>query len=88
MSLYDTLSSFTTMLLGSVVTDSMTDSARVQFMASGKVVNFVCLFAVASHGLAIFAGRIRMVPKQNMKNDVDNGKMIDTSRILTCFKSS
>jgi hypothetical protein len=57
MSLYDTLYSFTTILLGSVVTDnhSMSDSARVQFMASGKVLNLVASFAVARIGLAIFA---------------------------------
>jgi Na+/melibiose symporter-like transporter len=57
MSLYDTLNSFTTILLGSVVTDnhSMSDQARVQFMASGKVLNLVASFAVARMGLAIFA---------------------------------
>jgi hypothetical protein len=56
MSLYDTLYSFTAILMGSVVTDnhSMTDKARVQFMASGKVVNLMSSFTVARIGLAIF----------------------------------
>jgi Na+/melibiose symporter-like transporter len=73
MSLYDTLSSFTTMLLGSVVTDnhSMTDQARVQFMASGKVVNLFASFAVARMGLAIFAGAHVDHAAVEVDNDTD-----------------
>jgi Na+/melibiose symporter-like transporter len=56
MSLYDTLYSFTFILMGSVVTDNhhMSDSDRVQFMASGKAFNLVASFIVARLGLEIF----------------------------------
>lgn len=56
MSLYDTMYSFTFILMGSVVTDNhqMSDSDRVQFMASGKVVNLITSFIVARLGLEIF----------------------------------
>jgi len=56
MSLYDTLYSFIVILMGSVVTDdhNMSDSDRVQFMASGKVVNLLVGFVVARLGLEIF----------------------------------
>jgi hypothetical protein len=80
MSLYDTLSSFTTMLLGSVVTDnhSMTDSARVQFMASGKVVNLFASFAVARMGLAIFAGAHEHEHEQEHEHEYYTGTDNDT----------
>lgn len=56
MSLYDTLYSFTTILIGSIVTDdhTMTYKKRVQFMASGKAVNLFASFAVARIGLSVF----------------------------------
>lgn len=56
MSLYDTMFSFVTILLGSIVTDNhtMTDRERVRFMASGKVVNMLVTFAVGRIGLAVF----------------------------------
>ena len=56
MSLYDTLYSFTTILMGSIVTDdhTMTDKKRVQFMASGKAVNLFASFTVARIGLSVF----------------------------------
>jgi hypothetical protein len=56
MSMYDTLFSFTAILLGSLVTDNhhMTDQERVNFMASGKVVNLIASFAVARIGLYFF----------------------------------
>ena len=56
MSLYDTLYSFTSILMGSIVVDdhTMTDNNRVQFMASGKVVNLFASFIVARIGLAVF----------------------------------
>mmetsp|Transcript_9349 Transcript_9349/g.14418 ORF Transcript_9349/g.14418 Transcript_9349/m.14418 type:complete len:486 (-) Transcript_9349:1412-2869(-) len=56
MSLYDTLYSFIVILMGSVVTDdhTMSDSDRVHFMASGKVVNLLVGFVVARFGLEIF----------------------------------
>jgi len=56
MSLYDTMYSFVAILMGSVVTDNihMTDKARVQFMASGKVANLIVSFVVARVGLAVF----------------------------------
>ena len=55
-SLYDTLYSFTMILLGSVVTDNhhMTEKERVWFMASGKIVNLVASFGVAKIGLTMF----------------------------------
>lgn len=56
LSLYDTMCSFTTILLGSLVTDNhhMNDRERVRFMASGKVANFIAAFAVARIGLELF----------------------------------
>ncbi len=56
MSLFDTLNSFTAILLGSLVTDNhhMTDQERVNFMASGKILNLVSAFVVARIGLVIF----------------------------------
>jgi hypothetical protein len=56
MSAYDTLYSFTAILMGSVVTDnhSMTDKARVQYMASSKVLNLVASLVVARIGLSLF----------------------------------
>lgn len=56
MSMYDTLNSFTAILLGSLVTDNhhMTDRERVNFMASGKILNLVSAFVVARIGLTIF----------------------------------
>lgn len=55
-SLYDTLYSFTAILIGSVVTDNhqMSDKTRVQFMASGKVCNLIASFMVARIGLHLF----------------------------------
>mmetsp|Transcript_24383 Transcript_24383/g.57782 ORF Transcript_24383/g.57782 Transcript_24383/m.57782 type:complete len:602 (+) Transcript_24383:276-2081(+) len=56
MSLYDTLYSFTAILQGSLVTDNhhLTDQERVNFMASGKVVNLIASFAVGRIGLFYF----------------------------------
>uniref|UniRef100_A0A7S1VPN1 ADP,ATP carrier protein n=1 Tax=Grammatophora oceanica TaxID=210454 RepID=A0A7S1VPN1_9STRA len=56
MSLYDSLSSFTSILLGSLVTDNhdMTDQERVRFMMSGKVVNLIASFTVARISLRFF----------------------------------
>lgn len=56
MSMYDTLYSFTAILLGSLVTDNhhMSDKERVNFMASGKILNLFASFAVAKIGLDIF----------------------------------
>ena len=56
MSLYDTMFSFTGILMGSVVTDdhTMNDHDRVRFMASGKVINLIASFLVARVGLRIF----------------------------------
>ncbi|KAL7578367.1 hypothetical protein ACA910_012769 [Epithemia clementina (nom. ined.)] len=56
MSLYDTLHSFTAILMGSIITDdhTMTEKKRVQFMASGKILNLVASFTVARIGLSIF----------------------------------
>jgi hypothetical protein len=55
-SLYDTLYSFTGIIVNSVVTDNhfMTDQARVRFMASGKVANLCASFVLARIGLALF----------------------------------
>lgn len=55
-SMYDTLYSFTAILLGSLVTDNhhMTDMERVNFMASGKVVNLFAAFFIAKIGLDYF----------------------------------
>jgi hypothetical protein len=55
-SMYDTLYSFTSILLGSLVTDNhhMTDTERVNFMASGKVVNLFAAFFIAKIGLDYF----------------------------------
>jgi Na+/melibiose symporter-like transporter len=48
--------SFTTILLGSLVTDNhhLTDDERVNFMASGKILNLFAAFFVAKIGLDIF----------------------------------
>jgi hypothetical protein len=56
MSMFDTLNSFTAILLGSLVTDNhhMTDRERVNFMASGKILNLVSAFVVARIGLTIY----------------------------------
>ena len=56
ISMYDTLFSFTSILLGSLVTDNhhMTDKERVNFMASGKILNLFAAFFVAKIGLEIF----------------------------------
>uniref|UniRef100_A0A7S2VBA9 ADP,ATP carrier protein n=1 Tax=Entomoneis paludosa TaxID=265537 RepID=A0A7S2VBA9_9STRA len=56
MSLYDTLYSFTSILIGSIVTDdhTMSDKQRVQFLASGKLVTMVASFLVARIGLSFF----------------------------------
>ena len=57
VSLYQTLYSYTAILLGSIVTDShnMTQQKRVQFMASGKAVNLVMSFLVARVALMTFS---------------------------------
>ena len=57
VSLYQTLYSYTAILLGSIVTDShnMTQQKRVQFMASGKAVNLVMSFVVARVALMTFS---------------------------------
>eukprot|EP00977_Amphora_coffeiformis_P013583 scaffold3591_cov159-Amphora_coffeaeformis.AAC.6 len=57
VSLYQTLYSYTAILLGSIVTDShnMTQQKRVQFMASGKAVNLVMSFVVARIALMTFS---------------------------------
>ena len=54
--MYDTLYSFTAILLGSLVTDNhrMTDQERVNFMASGKILNLFVAFFVAKIGLEVF----------------------------------
>jgi Na+/melibiose symporter-like transporter len=54
--MYDTLYSFTMILLGSLVIDNhhLTDKERVNFMASGKVLNLFAAFFVARIGLEIF----------------------------------
>jgi hypothetical protein len=59
MCLYDTMCSFTTILLGSLVTDShhMNDPERVRFMASGQIANLVAAFAVAQIGLEVLTKR-------------------------------
>jgi Na+/melibiose symporter-like transporter len=56
LSMYDTMYSFTCILLGSLVTDNhhMNDDERVWFMASGKIANLVAAFAVARLGLMVF----------------------------------
>jgi Na+/melibiose symporter-like transporter len=56
MSMYDTMYSFSAILLGSLVTDNhhLTDTERVNFMASGKILNLVSAFLVAKIGLNIF----------------------------------
>lgn len=56
MSFYDTMYSFMTILMGSVVTDNhhMSDSDRVNFMASGRFATLVAGFLVARLGLEIF----------------------------------
>jgi hypothetical protein len=56
MSLYDTMYSFTNILMGSVVTDNhlLGDAERVRFMASGKVLNLLVSFLVARIGLEVF----------------------------------
>mmetsp|Transcript_8113 Transcript_8113/g.20146 ORF Transcript_8113/g.20146 Transcript_8113/m.20146 type:complete len:366 (+) Transcript_8113:145-1242(+) len=54
--MYDTSFSFTTILLGSLVTDNhhMTDEERVNFMASGRILNLFAAFGIARIGLEIF----------------------------------
>eukprot|EP00536_Pseudo-nitzschia_multiseries_P012793 jgi/Psemu1/244859/estExt_Genewise1.C_5080038 len=56
ISMYDTLYSFTAILLGSLVTDNhhLTDKERVNFMASGKILNLFASFFVAKIGLELF----------------------------------
>jgi len=56
LSLYDTMYSFTAILLGSIVTDNhhMSDRTRVLFMAVGKIVNLLASFIVTRVGLALF----------------------------------
>lgn len=56
VSLYQTLYSYTTILLGSIVTDShtMTQATRVKFMASGKAWNLVASFVVGRIALSTF----------------------------------
>ena len=56
VSLYQTLYSYTAILLGSIVTDShtMTQQQRVAFMASGKAVNLVLTFVVGRIALMTF----------------------------------
>ena len=57
MSLYDSLLSFTSIIMGSLVTDdhAMSDDERIRFMASGKMVNLVASFMVARIGLEVFS---------------------------------
>ncbi len=54
--MYQTLYSFTAILLGSLVTDNhhMSDMERINFMASGKILNLFAAFFVAKTGLEIF----------------------------------
>ena len=56
-SLYDSLFSFSSILLGSIVTDdhTMSDQDRIHFMASGKLVNLIASFVVARLGLKVFS---------------------------------
>ena len=56
VSLYQTLYSYTAILLGSIVTDShtMTQQQRVAFMASGKAVNLLLSFVVGRIALMTF----------------------------------
>ena len=56
ISLYDTISGFNTILLGSLVTDNhlMTDQERIWFMASGKIANLIVGLFVARIGLEVF----------------------------------
>lgn len=56
-SLYDSLFSFSSVLLGSIVTDdhTMSDQDRIHFMASGKLVNLIASFIVARVGLKMFS---------------------------------
>lgn len=56
ISMYQTMYSFTSILLGSLVTDNhhMTDKERINFMASGKILNLCAAFFVARVGLEIF----------------------------------
>jgi len=56
VSLYDTMYSFTAILLGSLVTDNhfMGDHERVRFMASGKIANLIASLLVARIGLLSF----------------------------------
>ena len=56
LSLYDTLFTFSTILFGSLFTDNHTlsERTRINFMASGKVVNLVGSFLVGRIGLALF----------------------------------
>lgn len=56
LSLYDTICSFNSILLGSLVTDNhhMTDKERIWFMASGKIANLTVGLFVARIGLEVF----------------------------------
>ena len=56
MALYDAFNSFSSILMGSIVSDdhTMSDKQRVQFMASGKSTNLIGSFLVARMGLAVF----------------------------------
>ncbi len=56
MSTYQTMYSFTAILLGSLVTDNhhMSDMERINFMASGKILNLFAAFFVAKIGLEVF----------------------------------
>jgi Na+/melibiose symporter-like transporter len=56
ISLYDTLCSFNSILLGSLVTDNhhMNDKERVWFMASGKIANLTVGLFVVRIGLEVF----------------------------------
>lgn len=56
LSIFDALQSLTSILMSSVVTDNhhLSQTTRVQFMASGKVCNLIASFVVARIGLAVF----------------------------------
>lgn len=75
LSLYDTLFTFSTMLFGSMFTDNHTlsESTRINFMASGKVVNLVGSFVVGRIGLSLF--------------DTDNLSSFRIHVLMLCFIS-